>query len=833
MLKSPSKVLDPFREWLDVRLPDRPLNAYQLLGLEPGEGHPRAIEEAVAHKRELLRGCVQQAGPVLWRHLYQEVNEAAEVLTDSKRKTEYDRHLFPAGVRAVNHQPHGPIPCGACGEVNPPTRAFCSGCGNPLLQPCAHCGAKNLSHESFCGVCGTNLPQALQECVDRFAARVDEAERLQADGYFDEALVLLSGMLSTAMPQLEDYVEQAKELLARLPERRYAAAANFAAELEQAQTLAEASDYEQVIEKLERLPAGLRTDEFDKLYGQCVARNDEACRLAREIREAVAAKQFDGLLEKVDCLLELKPDHLQAKKLQQQLAERRSREDSKTGDALRSRAKQLLAQHKFAEAAAALCETPDVARDEEFEKIYLFAKETAWLAANLAGAPVVDRALVAAAQRLAKLAPKFEHGAQLAAQAQAALQKGSGDSRLAAPSWMKPATRFPVVWLGGSRRIQPSETCDAAPLRERPGCFHVACGLALQGLERAAAPTNLLGKKKKKGMFGSLPRFARKATPLAAWGIDLSASGLKAVRLVRAPEGDAVKIDAVVVHEHDFSQTAPTEEDQVLTGLRSSLEKFLDGRTLGDDRICVSLGGIQILGRFLRLPLLEESKMADAVTFEVRHQIPVPLDDLAWDYHAFSASTQGEQAVVGESEVAVVAARQWQLKHPLGAFEQAGVDVHVVQSDCLALYNFLRYELEGEFPGEIEPATTRSPDENVFAVLDVGRTATNFVACSSRSIFFRSFPLGGDAFTRALVKEFNLTLAAAEELKRAPWKSRAMHAWNAALVPVFRNLMEEVGRSEKLLGRRRLERLYITGGGAQLHGLVRSVCENTLSSEPE
>jgi Tfp pilus assembly PilM family ATPase len=114
-------------------------------------------------------------------------------------------------------------------------------------------------------------------------------------------------------------------------------------------------------------------------------------------------------------------------------------------------------------------------------------------------------------------------------------------------------------------------------------------------------------------------------------------------------------------------------------------------------------------------------------------------------------------------------------------------------------------------------------------MLDVGRAATNFVACSRRSIFFRSFPLGGDAFTKALVKGLNLTLAAAEEVKRAPWKARNWHSWDEALQPCLRSLVEEIGRSEKLLGRgRRLERLYVAGGGAQLHGLILRACESAL-----
>jgi hypothetical protein len=92
----------------------------------------------------------------------------------------------------------------------------------------------------------------------------------------------------------------------------------------------------------------------------------------------------------------------------------------------------------------------------------------------------------------------------------------------------------------------------------------------------------------------------------------------------------------------------------------------------------------------------------------------------------------------------------------------------------------------------------------------VGRESVNVVACSPNSIWFRTAPLGGDRFTRALVREFHLTFAEAEKLKRAPWKARSMQQWDDALAPVSGELLDELRRSETILGRtRRIDRLYI------------------------
>jgi type IV pilus assembly protein PilM len=290
-----------------------------------------------------------------------------------------------------------------------------------------------------------------------------------------------------------------------------------------------------------------------------------------------------------------------------------------------------------------------------------------------------------------------------------------------------------------------------------------------------------------------------------------------------------VCIDACEIHE-SIDPALPSGEDQTLMRLSAALTKFLEGRGLESDRICISLGGVQVLPRYFRIPDVEESRLRDAVTFEVRHQIPFPLDELAWDFHAFPVLQTHTGGRVQDREILVLAAKLWQLQHPLGALDDAGVDGYTIQSDAAALYNFLRYEFEGEFPDD-DAAARKSATERVLVLLDVGREATNFVCCSPRSAFFRTFAVGGDVFTKALVRELNLTQSDAEALKRAPWKARSMQNWDETLDSAYRNLIEEIRRSEKMLGReRRIERLFVAGGGAQLHGLLRRI---TSASEDE
>ena len=94
-------------------------------------------------------------------------------------------------------------------------------------------------------------------------------------------------------------------------------------------------------------------------------------------------------------------------------------------------------------------------------------------------------------------------------------------------------------------------------------------------------------------------------------------------------------------------------------------------------------------------------------------------------------------------------------------------------------------------PGE-PPSAKPCP---VAAALDVGCDVTNIVVSSPQSLWFHSCGVAGQSFTRALVKEFNLSIAQAEQLKRAPESAERLSDLYEALSPVFDDLLKEAQES--------------------------------------
>ena len=96
---------------------------------------------------------------------------------------------------------------------------------------------------------------------------------------------------------------------------------------------------------------------------------------------------------------------------------------------------------------------------------------------------------------------------------------------------------------------------------------------------------------------------------------------------------------------------------------------------------------------------------------------------------------------------------------------------------------------------------------------------------SPRAAWFRSFGLGGENFTQALLKQFQLVRDQAEDLKRQPAKARRYSLYCATQESLLVQLVSEIERSLSSYSRfgpaNPVERLYGVGGAFQTHGLLR------------
>jgi len=316
------------------------------------------------------------------------------------------------------------------------------------------------------------------------------------------------------------------------------------------------------------------------------------------------------------------------------------------------------------------------------------------------------------------------------------------------------------------------------------------------------------------------------AKKVAAWGIDIGQYALKALRCRAADDGT----ERVVAEAFDFIEypkpLSSADADPAAL-VADALKQFLSRNRVKGDRVVISVPGKDGLARFIKLPPVESKKIPDIVRYEAKQQIPFPLEEVVWDYQQMGAGAI-EEGFALDCEVGIFAMKRDQVERALKPFVDAKVEVDVVQLTPLALFNFAVFDQIRDLPPPEQYDPDNPPESTV--VLSIGAETTDFVVTNGFKMWQRSLPVGGNHFTKALVKEMKMNYATAEHLKRNASKAEDPKALFQAMRPVFSDLLSEVERSMKFFSNMdrsaKIGKIIALGNAVKLPGLQKFLTQN-------
>ncbi len=311
----------------------------------------------------------------------------------------------------------------------------------------------------------------------------------------------------------------------------------------------------------------------------------------------------------------------------------------------------------------------------------------------------------------------------------------------------------------------------------------------------------------------------------AVWGIDIGQCAIKALRCHPHEQDDVITADAFDYIEYPKILSQPDADPAEL--VREALELFLSRNTVRGDKVAISVSGQSGLARFIKLPPVESKKIPDIVKYEARQQIPFALEDVVWDYQQMAGGSE-EDGFALETEVGLFAMKRDQVDRALKPFDDAGIEVDIVQLTPLTIYNYTVFDQMQDLP----PADQYDPDnppESV-VVLSLGTDTTDLVITNGYRVWQRSVPLGGSHFTKALTKELRLTFAKAEHLKKNASKAEDPRAVFQAMRPVFNDLLTQIQRSigyfTSIDRGAKIGRVIALGNAMKLPGLQKYLSQN-------
>ncbi len=293
----------------------------------------------------------------------------------------------------------------------------------------------------------------------------------------------------------------------------------------------------------------------------------------------------------------------------------------------------------------------------------------------------------------------------------------------------------------------------------------------------------------------------------SVWAIDLGNSCLKALRLSRTDSGvEVTGFDNIQHGKILTGDVKPAERDELIA---LSLRQFVKQNDLGKDAVVVSVPSQNSFARFVNLPPVAPKRIPEIVRFEAAQQIPFDINDVQWDWQMFE---QGKNA---ESKVGIFAIKNEVVSSVLEHFSREDITISYVQMASMALYNYALYDR----------SDLLNSDSQGVVILDIGAENSDLVVCTKSTVWQRSIPMGGNAFTKAIAEAFKLNFEKAEKLKRTAAMSKYARQIFQAMRPVFTELVSEVQRSLGFYDNSnpnvKLSRIIAVGGGTKMRGLLK------------
>jgi type IV pilus assembly protein PilM len=252
------------------------------------------------------------------------------------------------------------------------------------------------------------------------------------------------------------------------------------------------------------------------------------------------------------------------------------------------------------------------------------------------------------------------------------------------------------------------------------------------------------------------------------WGIDVSKSSVKAVRI----EGDTLTHAGVFPYESAGTGEAGDLDEQI----KAALTQLKSTYKITSEPVVFSLPSHSTFNRLIKLPPVEDAKIPEIVKYEAQSQIPFNIDEVIWDYQY----VERDYAPGEEKEVILFAIKRDIVEQFLGNIVELKFNTEAVQFAPVALFNFLLKDQD------IKGATV---------ALDMGGDNTDLIVIDGTKFWVRNLPITGNDITKALQKAFNIPFEEAEKLKLKAGQSQQAQKIFNAVQPVLRDLVNEINRS--------------------------------------
>lgn len=317
--------------------------------------------------------------------------------------------------------------------------------------------------------------------------------------------------------------------------------------------------------------------------------------------------------------------------------------------------------------------------------------------------------------------------------------------------------------------------------------------------------------------------FQRKQSYL---GIDIGTSSVKVVELGNESGRPRLVTYGYAEHAVDIIKSDAPEAQTQLSAL---LQRILRKSQASSHRAVAALPSFAVFTSIISLPVMSEKDLLAAIRWEAKKFVPMPLDEMFLDWRLLKEKEKDReqpQPALGAAaaapdvsapappqkpknlKVLLTAAPKALVQRYVTLFKTAGLELVSLETEAFALER----SLLGNDPSPV-------------MIIDIGAMATDMsVIVRGIPVLNRSIDVGGETFTKAIMRSLNVDAARAEQFKRdfGIATSQSSEQIPRTLEFVISSILNETRYCLNLFGgqsERPVEKIILSGGSAFLVNL--------------
>ncbi len=232
----------------------------------------------------------------------------------------------------------------------------------------------------------------------------------------------------------------------------------------------------------------------------------------------------------------------------------------------------------------------------------------------------------------------------------------------------------------------------------------------------------------------------------SAIGLDIGTYSIKMVQLKKG-SGDPQILSFGIAQ---LPQGSAASDGQIVdtNAVSEVIKDLFKSSKIKPNNVVTCLSNQNIISRFIKVPMMADNELEEAVKYEAEQYVPYALDEMNLSFYKLS---QVEEDGIAQHFILLVCAQKELLKNFLGSLKNANITPQVVDVDNIAIINALEKSIR---------------PEEVTAIIDIGASSTNINIIKEGVLkFTRNILIAGNNITNAIMNVLKLDFAQAENIK--------------------------------------------------------------------